>query len=468
MASTDTNDIYWRAYFKAIKLQAGGGATEPGMGKEYFYIASNANRSIAASRFIPMATTNEYLYQEADNLMDPNAPLYVPGAGNTSYVQALYTYLRHVKRPRDTLTPEEEKAEKALTQKLKDAQATYRSERKSAMADWKEEKDFENLSFGAWAFKNARTFYAAWEALNTADGALQDFLASVYGADAQKYRSDMKKISGVANDILAPVPGLSMTCSNIPVLDVAEGIEKAKKGDRGPPVGEPVGYERPAYSLDPQYRDTMDRWAVEYDSTPSTGNAKVTWEQGSKTSWKEFGFENIEAGGGVTLFGFLRIGGHGGSHTEYENVKIDEKNSTVDIELKWKKLQFFNVYPGTWNIPQIRETYPEVVDLDEAQKLLIRPTQFLCASGLSITCKLGGQAKEEADRLYKKQVEAGGSAGVRWGLFGFDAGGGYKKEDGTQTSTSSYDTQKGELTISPTPTFGNCTLLGVRGQAVSI
>lgn len=88
--TTNPDELFWLAYVKAIKANAGGGNTDNGMGKDYLYVSSNANRSIPASKYIPMATTNDFLFNEADNLMSPDQPIYVPGAGNTSYVQALY------------------------------------------------------------------------------------------------------------------------------------------------------------------------------------------------------------------------------------------------------------------------------------------------------------------------------------------------------------------------------------------
>ncbi|KAH8817316.1 hypothetical protein F5884DRAFT_853737 [Xylogone sp. PMI_703] len=470
MVTTDPNELFWLAYFKAIKTKAGGGKSDPTMGKDYFYLASNANRSIPASRYIPMSTTNEYLYNEADNLMKTNDPLYVPGAGNTSYVRALYTYLTHVKPEREP-TAEDLTKEKAIFARLGKAEDDMRARARAAKRDYREDiRDDPNmkLDFATWCRTNAKTYLATIQDYDSINSQYILFKTQIYGPNSQIYQADLLKLSQVAKDPTQESHGVTMRCSPEQILDVAEAIEKAQKtGSKDPQVKEPdTFYLRAAYNIDPQYRATMDSWAIEF-SQPETDSITLEIDQGNTTSWKEYGFENIKAGGGISVLGLFRIGGSGGSETKDEKVHFDEKKSKVSIQLKWKKLQYFNVTPGTWNIPQIKKTYPKTVGLSPEEEALIRPTQFLCASGLTIISKLEGQVKEEFNKLHEKQVKAGGEGSVRYGIFGFDAGASYDKKDSTQTSTGSWNYEKGELTVSPTPTFGYSTLLGVRCQAVT-
>lgn len=122
---------------------------------------------------------------------------------------------------------------------------------------------------------------------------------------------------------------------------------------------------------------------------------------------------------------------------------------------------------STRNMTNIREKYPRTSEPVE-RKTKLRPVQFLCASGFTIDCKVTGEAKDALDDAIQKQISAGGEGSVRVGLFGFDAGSDYEKGDGVQTSTYDWNKEDGKLSLKPTATFGNSTLLGVRAQEVTI
>lgn len=70
-----TDDLYWRAYVKAIVDRVGPSATG---NSRVVFIASEQNRSVSASRYIPMAVTNEQVYLAANSLLDPEDPVYNP------------------------------------------------------------------------------------------------------------------------------------------------------------------------------------------------------------------------------------------------------------------------------------------------------------------------------------------------------------------------------------------------------
>lgn len=142
-----------------------------------------------------------------------------------------------------------------------------------------------------------------------------------------------------------------MPCKPEQASGLAEAIKKAKKDGPGPPVPEPeksAVYYRAAYNIDPTYRDSMDRWALDFDSADMSGSIKLDFETAKKTSWSEFGFKKVEGGGGISFLGLFRIGGRGSSRHEYKEVKFNESKSSVSIELSWKQLEFFNVRPGIW------------------------------------------------------------------------------------------------------------------------
>lgn len=87
--SPDLNSAWWKAWVMALRTRAGGPSTM-GKDKVLFYAASDTNRSIPASKYIPMATTNEFLFNEADALLPLDNPVYAPGHGG--YCQALLRY----------------------------------------------------------------------------------------------------------------------------------------------------------------------------------------------------------------------------------------------------------------------------------------------------------------------------------------------------------------------------------------
>ncbi|WEW59134.1 hypothetical protein PRK78_004603 [Emydomyces testavorans] len=453
--------VYWKAYMMAIKSKAGGDFKGPG---NYFFVASDANRSVPASRYITLATTNDFLYNEADVLLSPHEPVYTPGAGNTSYVDALLT-----RKP----TAEEEKKAEALEEELAEAEEKYNDRKDAAEEHWNKHVK-ENPStpdFYSWCRSNAKTFLSAQEKYSIASGKYINFLLEMNGGDYASWDSDNAKLMQ-AKEGRDLAPGITMACKPEQTLDVIEKIEKAKKAGKpiGAAVAEPttgLNY-RPQYNLDPTYRESMDKWAINFDKGGIEGSIELDFEHAKKTSWAEFGFKNIQGGGGVSFLGLFRVGARGGSHSDYRHVKVDEKKSSVKCKLSWKKMQFFNVTPGIWNIPQIRKKYKATKGLEEKYETLIRPVQFLCASGLTVTCTIGGEARHELEDAINKQVSAGGAASLRIGMFGFEAGASYSKGDGVQTSTCTWDKNTGTLTFNPTPTFGNSVLLGVRGQAVSV
>lgn len=83
--NTDINSAYWKAFVMALQTRIGGAGND-----RLFYAAAETNRSIPASEYIPMATTNEFLYNEADALIPLDEPVYNPGNGG--YCAALLQY----------------------------------------------------------------------------------------------------------------------------------------------------------------------------------------------------------------------------------------------------------------------------------------------------------------------------------------------------------------------------------------
>ncbi|KAL2669828.1 hypothetical protein Neosp_015273 [[Neocosmospora] mangrovei] len=472
MSDQDFGEVAFKAYANAIKAKAGNVGRDPNMDQDYWFTAGDTNRSIPASRYIPTATTNEFLFQEANVLLKPTQPVYTPGSGTTGYVEALLQYLLSVQPAKGEETPEQKLKRKELQKELDEADENYTTRRRKALKDWREEKkdDPDTPDFRTWCRSNAKVFLSAEDAYSIASGRLGAFLLELYGGDYADWDNERARLQDakLAKEFSA---GVTMPCKVEPVLGLAEAIKKAKKDGHGAPVPEPEKsdlYYRAAYNIDPTYRDSMDRWALDFDVEGTSGSIKLDFETAKKTKWSEFGFKNVDAGGGISFFGLFRIGGRGGSRHEYKEIKVNESKSSVAIELSWKQLQFFNVSPGIWNIPQIRKKYKNTTNRSPELETLIRPVQFLCASKLTLTCTVSGEVTEQLDKAIKDQSSVSGGGNVIFNLFGFYASGGTAKEDNIETSTFTWNKSKGELKVIPAPTFGNSVLLGVRGQQVSV
>ena len=98
----------------------------------------------------------------------------------------------------------------------------------------------------------------------------------------------------------------------------------------------------------------------------------------------------------------------------------------------------------------------------------MRPTQFLCGSGVGVKCVLSGAAKTAFEAARKRQADAHGEANVRLCCLGIDACAAYDKKDDQESSTYTYDANTGTIVFKPTATYGNAVLLGIRAVEVEI
>jgi len=80
----DIKSAYWKAWVTALLTKAGDPGHK-GDSKVVFLATSDANRSIPASKYIPMATTNAHLFAEADALLDAHNPVYKGNIGGYCY-----------------------------------------------------------------------------------------------------------------------------------------------------------------------------------------------------------------------------------------------------------------------------------------------------------------------------------------------------------------------------------------------
>lgn len=102
-SSDETDAVYWRSYVKAITQVLG--HAQPGSSRVVF-VASQHNRGIAASRFIPMAVSNELLYQVSNSLLDPSSVFYSPSSsGSVGYFQSLRRFVSMALRIITTTLP---------------------------------------------------------------------------------------------------------------------------------------------------------------------------------------------------------------------------------------------------------------------------------------------------------------------------------------------------------------------------
>ncbi|KAL2824083.1 hypothetical protein BJY01DRAFT_256524 [Aspergillus pseudoustus] len=161
MEADDFNSLYQKAFALALKSQAGVEQKDLDDGKSFFFPTKNTNtRILPASRHMPVALTNDYLFLEADYLYKPNEE-YRQGTGSRSYVRRLVQYMRDARPADRDLTEEEKKKRRALREELEDAENDFLKAQEKAEARWQKEHDAkpsQTPDFSTWARANAAVF----------------------------------------------------------------------------------------------------------------------------------------------------------------------------------------------------------------------------------------------------------------------------------------------------------------------
>lgn len=115
--------------------------------------------------------------------------------------------------------------------------------------------------------------------------------------------------------------------------------------DKLPPLSTRATFFRPAYSIDPRYKTTMDEWA----RVPLDAKDEFVWNIKStelnESSWTKLGHMdgNISFG-----YGFIRIGG--GASRDWSDSEVTKESGTFEIELSAQRANLFNVSPGAWYV----------------------------------------------------------------------------------------------------------------------
>ncbi|KAK4094573.1 hypothetical protein PCL_09799 [Purpureocillium lilacinum] len=442
--NTDINSAYWKAFVMALQTRIGGAGND-----RLFYAAAETNRSIPASEYIPMATTNEFLYNEADALIPLDEPVVTL-----------------------TDTHDHDKADK-LRKEMTDAIAELRVAKSAALKAYNE--DVKNgitakgQGFPKWCEQNDPSIKALEETMRT-KSALFDACQNGDGV-----ASNLNTFRNRVNDAALGAgqnPGICMQCCPEPIGDIAAKIHTPPGQPKPPIAQEPdvsASYWRAAYVLDPTYRGTMDRWSSNFEKSSAHNSINLDIQSAMNKSWKDLGYEQVAAGFDASCAGFIRVGASGMETSKYESAGIEHHQTGVSMSMFWKEMQLFNVKRGTWDVPNVRQTF--ALPAGHAGTGLGKravPTQFLCASGFGLKCVLQGEAKKAFNEAWERQVASKGAASVRICCFGFDACAKYDKKDEQESSTWEYDAASGTITINPTPTFGNAVLLGICCSVVEL
>ncbi|KAL3958573.1 hypothetical protein ACCO45_006735 [Purpureocillium lilacinum] len=427
---TDLKSAYWKAWVTALLTKA------------------DANRSVAASKYIPMATTNRQVYDEADGLLDARNPVYK--GTEAGYCRSLMTYMPQPPllecylgkyRVTQVTQPNTDKAKRLLAE-MDEARKKHDDAYDAAWKKYNERKKngdptATSTAFLAWCDLNDPGVKALEDDMRTKTAVFHVFTSG----DGRFAHSDAcySRLSDAMN-YMPNKPGSTMKCHDGQVLDVAYKIHTPAGQPKPPLAAEPAdtdSYWRPAYTLDPTYRETMDRWSEAFDTAPDIGVVNLDLQDAMKKSWQDLGHANVSAGFDAQSVGVIRVGVQG--------MKASQEVTNIRHE--------FPFPPG--------HTAPA------AQKF-VRPVQFLCGSGVSVICVLSGAAKTAFEAAKKRQADAHGAANVRLCCLGIDACAAYDNKDNHETSTYTYDANTGKIVFRPTPTFGNAVLLGIRAVEVEI
>ncbi|KAJ0381887.1 hypothetical protein COL922a_013660, partial [Colletotrichum nupharicola] len=264
-------------------------------------------------------------------------------------------------------------------------------------------------SFAQWCIQNYPRLTMALNANNAAtavaaaaSAAMDGPMASIVG----EYQSSLTAADGTS-----PIPGWHPQCR--------------------------ATFERPAYTIDAQYSQSVDGWIDTHDE-----NSDAIYTENNTIVTK--------------------------------NVTAEEAGSELEVTITATDFQLFLSRPetdkrlvGTRNTSQLAG-FPIVANADpNLSKPMAFVNQAILAYGVGMEVKLSSSAASTINNYLEKARSSGGSAS----MFGFNIGLG-DAADSTQTSTITFDqVQNGSSSTGFTiPPSDNAypTLLGVFGQAIPL
>ncbi|KAF9770485.1 hypothetical protein IL306_011976 [Fusarium sp. DS 682] len=391
------NDKIWIKYALGIKTWSGkDGNPDP---NSMYFIASAINKGPAAGSFVPDANMNNVLYLNAKN------------------------------------------EDQGLKQQLDEAKKKYDEV----------EKEYFDIEDKARPMGEGLTFWSTHRAEEIAQ-----LMLRIYGPDTQKLNSQKNELLQVS-DKTRFTNGLSMMSSldQISPVDYEKYYKAVQDGTIGtlPPLKAVGTFNRPAYSIDPTYKTTMDQWA----KVPLDAEDEFTWtiksSQLDESSWKKLGHVD-----GRISFGywFIRLGVGAGKDWE-------EPDVTKEVRLLRDSAQrsaSWSLQCQSRNVKSFRLAYPNIDGDVGIAKNAVQPTQLFCASRVKIKVKFTGEMEKE----FEKNVTDAKAGKVGISILGFRIGAGGGTTEKETTHTSNLVKEDGWYKMEPTLVNGGCSMLAVIGS----
>ncbi|CAI0650207.1 unnamed protein product [Colletotrichum noveboracense] len=417
-----------------------------------FYIAPLSSACIAAGEDIDSAITNNGLYAIGDSLLSLDEPVFLPS--RQSYFQRCLSYAYNQSDrsfgSKVRYDYARDKAQKAMKY-LQDIRA-------AALATWSQEKTAQITtdSFAQWCIQNYPQLTMALNANNAAtvvataaSAAMDGPMASIVG----EYQSSLTAADGTS-----PFPGVTMTCS-------PASADEISSGQAGTPS---ATFERPAYTIDAQYSQSVDGWIDTYDEN-SEYPTEITFKASDavSSSWEELGHSDTNVQVTGSYCNFFSATYNENNTIVTKTVTAEEAGSELEVTITATDFQTFSITPGNWNPSQLAG-FPIVANADpNLSKPMAFVDQAILAYGVGMEVKLSSSAASTINNYLEKARSSGGTASI----FGFNIGLG-DAADSTQTSTITFDQVQNAssstgFTIPPSDN-AYPTLLGVFSQAIPL
>ncbi|QDS76075.1 hypothetical protein FKW77_005964 [Venturia effusa] len=447
MGLSEANDAnYWQSYTRFILHLTG-----PADGDRKIFLCPDSTSAPLASMVIMPSVTNQRVWTIADGLLESGTSVF--DNSDTS------------KDASDHLV--------ATRTAYHDASTALTKAKKEAKALYAQDNDTEKPGFEDWVKENYAEYTTAAQELTTAYNQWREASIKVAGPRGDHHSRSIRNVDEVndAIDTKRLAPGLTMATTDSSKVNLND-VQKAK--DAGfvgiaaavDPVSTAEESIQPLYTFD-DYREKMDEWMKEYDTATSGFIDFATLNTKDHTDTDK-SHESESAGAEAGFLGIFRFGEAEHDKVSDDNVvRGDATSEAINFKFGWKHKKLFVISPGTWDVPDMYKTFPELrPDVKPDERVWYRPTQVLCVDGLSMSCTLGGTIKKTFDEQWSKHQSDKAEAG--FGIMGFGLSGHAGKADDKSHATHDveYKEATGEVSFSPKLMLGTCTMLAVIAHKV--
>ncbi|KAF9062905.1 hypothetical protein BDP27DRAFT_1427413 [Rhodocollybia butyracea] len=409
---SESDAIFARAYASAIKAKF-----QIDVGEHFCILTSPVTRrGMAAGDLTAPQITNHLIYTLADTLLYADNPIYT-GVSAGSYIQQLRSYMDWIKPPSNPPQAVVDEMAKARDEAIA-ANANYFTVLSQAQDSFNRYKEiFYNHKFWQWTPEHYPFLADADRTRGSAQTELLQVMQSYYGPDAATLSTYIDNItnaqsstafSGYNQDGLVNDQNL--------VTGVIQYLNR-----RSNPPSELVKQSTirvPTYSI-PTYASTVQSWITD-SRNGATRDEVITIDisQGRTTSWEDYGFKEVNGGGGSGFLPFCSADIYYNAwQWKTRTLRIRGREDSVSIQLAMLGVQKFDIQPGEWDVPNIKALFPG--RLPEAPEALTskyaKVVSVLVGYDVELRLEFAPEIREEINILYEAVRKTKG----RMNIFGF-------------------------------------------------